>query len=368
MKVEFSYLKRQFSEPAEYFRDLRELVDSCEFTLGPFVDRFEKRIANYVGVRHAIGVNTGTDALILCLQSLGVGAGDEVITTPNTFIATVGAIVATGARPVFVDCNERMHIDPEKIASAVTDRTRVILPVHWTGAAADMSAILALAEDVGVDVVEDACPALGASISGRKCGSLGRVNAFSMHPLKLLNVWGDGGLVVTDDDELARHLRLYHNHGLADRDRVEIWGVNRRLQPVQAVVANRLMDRLEEDLGRRIQNARWMNQALSGLEDMVVTPASRSDGRDVVHLYVLRVQRRDKLRRFLEGKGVECKVHYPVPLHLQPAARELGYKVGDFPECERQAGEILTLPLHHLNTQGELEYMAECIIEFYNRA
>lgn len=365
MQIDFSYLKRQFAEPDAYFSDLRELVNSGEFTLGPFVEKFERRFADYVGVRHAIGINTGTDALILALHSLGVGPGDEVITMPNTFIATVGAIVATGARPVFVDCDQRMHLDPQKINSAITDNTKAIMPVHWTGAAADMPAILALANPRGIAVVEDACPALGAAIAGKRCGSFGRINAFSMHPLKPLNVWGDGGLVVTDDDELAAHLRLYHNHGLAGRDRVDIWGVNRRLQPVQAVVAFRLMDRLEEDNETRIGNARWMNEALGEMNEFVTVPLAREGVRDVFHLYILRVQQRDELMNYLLERGVECKIHYPVPLHLQPAAKNLGYSRGDFPESEKQAGEILTLPLHHLNTRDELEYMADTIRNFY---
>jgi dTDP-4-amino-4,6-dideoxygalactose transaminase len=214
MHVPYSYLNKQFGDVEEYFSDLRELVKTGEFTLGPFVESFEKKFASYIGVKHAIGTNTGTGALILSLKAVGVVPGDEVITVANTFIATVGAIVAVGATPVFIDCDDRFQMDANKIESSITPRTKAIIPVHWGGCSPDMVKIMQIANQYQLAVVEDACPSVGARVNGKAAGTFGKVNAFSMHPLKPLNVWGDGGIIVTNDDKAAEYLRLYRNHGL----------------------------------------------------------------------------------------------------------------------------------------------------------
>jgi dTDP-3-amino-2,3,6-trideoxy-4-keto-D-glucose/dTDP-3-amino-3,4,6-trideoxy-alpha-D-glucose/dTDP-2,6-dideoxy-D-kanosamine transaminase len=367
MHVNYAYLHQQFAEVEDYFVDLREFVASGEFTLGPYVERFERKFADYIGVRHAIGVNTGTDALILALEALGVGHGDEVITVPNTFIATVGAIVAVGAKPVFVDCDERLQIDANQIAEAITANTKAIIPVHWAGCPADIGDIMAIAAEKGVAVVEDACPSAGAAIDGKKCGSFGRINAFSMHPLKPLNVWGDGGIIVTDDDGLAEYLRLYQNHGLQDRDHVEIWGVNRRLQPFQAVVAMRLMDQLDKANELRERNARLLDSGLQGLDEFISYPPRPAGYTEVYQLYIALAKKRDELLAYLNSRDIECKIHYPIPIHLQKAAASLGYKMGDFPRCEQQCKEIITLPAHQYITDEQIAYMLQCIKDFYQR-
>jgi len=365
MQVKYSYLDQQFAEVEAYFDDLRKLVSSGEFTLGPFVEAFENKFAAYIGVKHAIGTNTGTGALILSLKAVGVGQGSEVITVANTFIATVGAIIAAGARPVFVDCDERYQIDVNKIEAAISPRTAAILPVHWAGCPPEMDKILEIADRHGIPVVEDACPAVGAKINGRFAGTFGKVNAFSMHPLKPLNVWGDGGIIVTDDDKAAEFLRLYRNHGLLDRDHVEIWGVNDRLQPLQAVVGSRVLDTVEGLVEARIRNARFLDEGLKGLEPHIRPPHRPSGYREVYQLYLVTASRRDELVKFLIGRGVEAKVHYPIPIHLQNAARNLGYKRGDFPVCERQAQEVVTLPAHQHITEEQIEYTISIIREFY---
>src|SRR3990172_2169694 len=316
MQVKYSYLDQQFADVEAYFRDLRKLVASGEFTLGPFVEAFERKFAAYIGVKHAIGTNTGTGALILSLKAVGVQPGSEVITVANTFIATVGAIVAAGARPVFVDCDERYQIDVTKIEAAISPKTAAILPVHWARCPPAIDKVLEIAGRHGIPVVEDACPAVGAKINGRFAGTFGKVNAFSMHPLKPLNVWGDGGIVVTDDDEAAAFLRLYHNHGLKDRDHVDIWGVNTRLQPIQAVVASRLLDEIEAVVEARIRNARQLDSGLSDLKEFVRIPPRPPQYREVYQLYLVSVDRRDELLAYLISRGIEVKVHYPIPLHL----------------------------------------------------
>lgn len=365
MQVKYSYLDQQFAETEAYFQDLRVLVASGEFTLGPFVEAFEKKFASYIGVKHAIGTNTGTGALILSLKAVGVKPGSEVITVANTFIATVGAIVAAGARPVFVDCDERYQIDVTKIESAISSKTAAILPVHWAGCPPEMNKILEIANRHSIPVVEDACPAVGAKINGRFAGTFGKVNAFSMHPLKPLNVWGDGGIIVTNDDKAADFLRLYRNHGLLDRDHVEIWGVNDRLQPFQAVVGSRVLDTVETLVHARIRNARLFDEGLIGLESFIRTPHRIAGYREVYQLYLVTASRRDELVKFLVSRGIDAKVHYPIPIHLQNAAKDLGYSRGDFPVCERQADEILTLPAHQHITKEQITYTVDSIREFY---
>ncbi len=367
MRVPYSYLDQQFADAGAYFDDLRELVRSGEFTLGPYVEAFEKKFAARLGVKHAIGTNTGTDALILALKAVGVRPGDEVITVPNTFVATVGAIVAAGAKPLFVDCDDRYQMDATRLKATITRKTRAIVPVHWTGASPDLPAILDVARQHDIPVVEDACPAFGAAINGKPAGTFGRVSAFSMHPLKPLNVWGDGGVVVTSDDRAATFLRLYRNHGLKDRDHVEFWGVNNRLQPVQAVVGSRLLDRVDEDTAARIQTARLFDEGLRELGEWVRLPRRPTGYREVYQLYVIRAARRDELMAHLAERDIEARVHYPVPLHLQKAALTLGYRKGDFPECEAQAREILTLPCHQFVTREQAEYVVQTIREFYQR-
>jgi dTDP-4-amino-4,6-dideoxygalactose transaminase len=222
-----------------------------------------------------------------------------------------------------------------------------------------------MADRHGIAVVEDACPAVGASINGRKAGSFGRLNAFSMHPLKPLNVMGDGGIVVTDDDQIASWLRLYRNHGLHDRDHVEIWGINDRLQPFQAVVGMRVLAGMEEIIARRNRNARVLDEGLNELSEFIRTPVRPKGYREVYQLYLASAARRDDLLQYLVSRDVECKVHYPIPIHLQRCAKGLGYKRGDFPIAERQASEVITIPSHqHLET-GHMEYVVDCIHDFY---
>jgi dTDP-4-amino-4,6-dideoxygalactose transaminase len=368
VRVPYSYLERQFASNAEaILADIRELVRTGDYTLGSVVQEFESRFAGMVGVRHAIGVNSGTEALTLSLQAVGVRPGDEVITAPNTFIATVGAIVAAGARPVFVDVDESHNIDPRLIEAAISPGTRALLPVHLSGCPADMPLIQAIARRHGLPVVEDACQAFTAAIGGYAVGSRGDAAGFSLHPLKPLNVWGDGGVIVTDSGAMAEHLRLRRNHGLRNRDTVEIFGVNSRLDTLQAIVAKHLLDDTVAITERRIANARRLDLGLGSLEAHVRIPPRRPEVRHVYQTYVVQVRDRDGLVRWLHERGVEAKVHYPVPLHLQPACKDLGYGPGDFPVCEAQAREIVTLPAHQHLVDEEIDYVIEQVRTFYER-
>jgi dTDP-4-amino-4,6-dideoxygalactose transaminase len=367
MRVPYNYLPFQFADPEPYILEWRKLIQSGEFTLGSWVEAFEAKFAKYVGMKHCVSTNNGTDALILALKAAGINSGDEVITVANTFYATVGAIVAAGAHPVFVDCDDRFQINADLIEKAITPRTKAILPVHWAGASPDIHLIVAIAESHGLAVIEDACPAVGAYVGDRHAGSFGRVNAFSMHPLKPLNVMGDGGMVVTDDDKIADWMRIYRNHGMIDRDHIEFWGVNMRLQPLQAVVGNFVLDTVSELVSTRNRNANLLDEGLRSLSEFVRLPSRINGNVEAYQLYMACFAQRDELIKFLVSKEIEAKIHYPVPLHLQVAAKSLGYKKGDFPNAEKQAMELITLPNHQFISEEQIDFIISNIHEFYKK-
>jgi aminotransferase EvaB len=364
MRVPFSYLDRQFADIPAYLRDLERFVLSGDFTLGAPVREFETRFAEICGLPYAAGVGSGTDALMLSLEALGIGHGDDVITAANTFVATAGAIASVGAKPVFVDNDEGYTIDVAKIEAAITPRTKAILPVHYSGNVADMPAVMKIAEKHRLAVVEDACQAIQAERDGKPVGSWGASAAFSLHPLKNLNVWGDAGVVVTTDKALDDKVRLLRNHGLVGRDEVAIWGRNSRLDSLQAVIGNRLIAETAFITATRIANAHRYDESLRGIPGISV-PARPVNVKHTYHLYMLRVEKRDALVAYLHEQGVEAKVHYPVPLHLQPAARGLGYQAGDFPIAEADAKRIVTLPAHQHLTTDEIDYAIARVREFY---
>lgn len=366
MQVKYSYLEDQFANVDAYLEDIRKVVVSGDFTLGAEVTRFEERFAELCGVPYAIGVGSGTGALILSMKAIGIGPGDEVITSPNTFVASVGAIAMTGATPVFVDNNKEYTIDVDLIEKAITPKTKAILPVHLSGIPADMPRIMEIANKHNLLVVEDAAQAILASIDGKHVGSWGETAGFSLHPLKNLNVWGDGGIIITRSAEINEKLRLLRNHGLSNRDEVEIWGDNCRLDSLQATVANRLIDEVHTITDRRIANAAAFDEGFADLGEFIDIPPRRSNIKQVYHTYVIRVSDRDALVDNLVKKGVEAKVHYPIPLHLQPAAANLDYKVGDFPVCEADCESIITLPVHQHLEEAQIKYVIDCVRDFYN--
>ncbi len=376
MKVPFSYLERQFRQagPGEdrsnsytdmIFDDLKEFVKTGDFTLGKKLEEFESKFARLIGVKHAIGVNSGTDALILSLKAMGIGHGDEVITSAETFIASAGAIAATGARPVLVDVNDEFVMDPALIEKAVTGRTKAIMPVWFTGNAPDMYAILDIAKKHKLRVVEDSCCAIDADISGKKAGSFGDTGTFSFHPLKNLNVWSDAGMITTDSAEMNSKLRLLRNHGLVGRDEVEIFGVNSRMDTLQAVVALRMIGDVKKITDRRIANARKLDEAFSKLPGLIDVPRRHSNIRHVFHLYMVRAKDRDGLLKHCIDNGIEAKIHYPIPLPYQKCCRELGYSKGDFPKTESDCASIITFPAHQHLTDEELQYVIDKVMQFY---
>ncbi|PIZ04874.1 MAG: pyridoxal-5'-phosphate-dependent protein [Gammaproteobacteria bacterium CG_4_10_14_0_8_um_filter_38_16] len=364
LKINHNYLSQQFSDCDVILKKIKSVVSNNDFTLGKSVDDFEKKFQKLLNVKHAIGVGSGTDALFLSLKVLGIKEGDEVITTPFTFYATIGAIVTAGAKPVFVDILNDYNIDPNQIESKITSKTKAILPVHWAGKPCDMDAINVIAKKHNLLVIEDACHAIQATYKNKFAGTCGDVGCFSFHPLKNLNVWGDGGIITTDSDEVANQLRLMRNHGLKGRDECVLFSYNSRLDTIQAVVADHLLSKIDHITASRIENATYLDKALKTVSEITI-PKRDHDIKQVYHLYSIRCKNRDNLKKYLIENGVDAKIHYPIPMHLQPAAKAYGYQKGDFPKTEIICQQTLSLPVHEFISKENLDYMIKLIKEFY---
>ncbi len=365
MEVPYLDLPAQYAENREVRAAIEEILRSGQFVLGPAVERFERAFAELCGVKHAVAVANGTDAIYLAIKVLGVGEGDEVITAPNSFLATVGAIVQAGAVPRLVDVSDDYNIDPEKIEPAVTPRTKAIVPVHLTGNPARMEEINGIARRRGLSVVEDAAQAVDAAIGERKTGSLGDLGAFSLHPLKNLNTCGDGGVITTDSDDLHGKLLLWRNHGLKNRDEAAFFAVNSRLDSLKAAVAALQVPGIAKVTDTRNRLARIYDEELAGLAPQVIIPPRRAGVRQAFHTYVAQVEDREELIGYLAGEGVGTKIHYPIPIHLMEAARRFGYRKGDFPVAESQAEKIVSLPVHQHLEEAQVRFAADCVRRFF---
>ena len=364
MKVPFVNLGLQYAGlKKEIIEVFDELSAQGNYVLNPPLKAFEEEFAAYCGTRFAIGVGNGTDALFMSLLALGVGPGDEVITAPNSFIASAGAIGTLGAKPVFADVGGDYNMDPEKIEAAITPHTKVLMPVHLTGRVADMNRILSVAGKHGLPVVEDAAQAAGATYKGRKAGSFGTTGCFSLHPLKNLHVHGDGGMITTDDEALRDQLMKMRNHGLANRDECEFWGYNSRLDGIQAAIGSLKLRHLDRWNARFREIAQRYTRELSGFAQV---PTHADHEEPVYHRYVVQHNQRDSLMEHLESMGVEAKINYPIPLHLQKPSREAGYEEGDFPVAESQASRILSLPLYPELEDEQVAHVIEAVKTFPN--
>jgi len=366
MNIPFVDLARQFrgieSELTQAFLDVGR---SGMYIMGEKLESFERKSAEFCGVKHAIGVANGSDALFLILKALGIGPGDEVITATNSFIASAWVIVAVGAKPVLVDVAEDFNIHPQKIEAAITPRTKAIIPVHLTGRSAAMDEINGIAECYdGLKVVEDAAQAIGANYRGRRVGSLGIAAGFSLHPLKNLSVYGDGGLITTNDSTLDAKLRLLRNHGLRNRDECEIWGYNSRLDTLQAAFAEIKLAKLDMWNHRCREIA---NTYRDDLCDYVQVPVDQPWEECVYHNFVIRTGQRDELMAYLKEKGVETRVHYPIPIHLQDTASDLGYHQGDFPNAELYALTMISLPIYPELTDDEVHHVITATKNFFRK-
>ncbi len=367
MKIPYVNLKAFGEEEWDELQPLlKKIITSGKFIQGEEVEVFEKEIAEFCGTKHAIAVNSGTDALILSMRSLGIGPGDEVITCPNSFIASASSIFHVGAEPVFVDVLEDQNMNPDLIEKAITNKTKAILPVHLTGRVCQMDKIMAIAHKYKLHVIEDAAQSIGSMYENKKSGSFGNFGCFSTHPLKNLNAFGDGGFITSDDEERVNRIKRLRNHGLKDRITADEWGYVSRMDTIQACILLYHLKKLPLITKQRRSNADLYRSVLSDISDIFIAPC-KSQEFNTFHTFVIQVEERDKLQAHLLDKGIKTTIHYPIPIHLQLASKDLPYKKGDFPVTETQSKRILTLPVNQFLGENEISYICDKISEFYKR-
>jgi dTDP-4-amino-4,6-dideoxygalactose transaminase len=355
--------QRYLEEKEELLACVERILSQGHFVLTQEVMDFEKRVAEFTGAKHCVSCANGTDALMLGLWALGIGRGDEVITTPISFVASTGSIAHVGATPVYADVGDDQNIDPAEVEKKITSRTKAIMPVHWSGRIADMDAIMDIARRHKLFVIEDAAQSMGAYYKNRHGGTFGDVGTFSAHPLKNLNAIGDGGFLVTGDDEIASKIRLYRNHGLKDRDTCVMYGVNSRLDSLNAEVLLFRLGRLNDVIERRRRNVDLYRARIKAEE--VYIPPCKNYEKNAFVMMITQAERRDELQAFLQKRGIQSLVYYGTPLHLHPAAARFGHKRGDFPKAEAQADRVLALPHHQYLTEDQIGYVADAVNAFY---
>jgi dTDP-4-amino-4,6-dideoxygalactose transaminase len=365
MKVRYSYLRQQFSNCPDLWIKLKKFVKTGDFTLGKPLQEFEKKFAKLMNVKYAIGVNSGTDAIKLSLKVLGVRSGDEVITAANTFVATIGAITELGAIPVFVDCDDTFCINTSLVEKKITKRTKAIIPVHYTGYMTNMIRLKKISRKYKIPIVEDACQSILASINDKISGSWGDLGAFSLHPLKNINVWSDGGIITTNKLKYYKELRLLRNHGLESRDKVKICGYNSRLDTFQAVVGNWLLPKAHSIANARIKNARFYDKNFKKIKQITIPPRPKNF-KIVYHLYIVFAKDRDNLLKYCHKKGIEAKIHYPIPIYRQRALGFLKHKKGDFPVTDFHAQNMITFPCDQHISSNQMRYVISTVKKFYN--
>jgi dTDP-4-amino-4,6-dideoxygalactose transaminase len=368
MKVPLLDLKRQYiAIKGEIDQSIQKVLDHSMFVMGPEVKELEEKLAKYCGMKQGIGVASGTDALLLSLRALGVGPGDEVITTTFSFFATAGVISRLGAKPVFIDIDPRsFNIDPKHIPAAITPRTKAIMPVHLYGQIADMDEIMEIARKHNIPVVEDAAQAIGAEYKGKKAGQFGIATGFSFFPSKNLGAYGDGGFIVTNDDKLAELIRKLRVHGAKPKYHHSVVGYNSRLDTIQAAVLLVKLNYLPQWHEGRREKANNYNRLLKDIKQ-IVAPFVHSHNYHIYHQYTILADNREGLKDFLKSKEIGFDTYYPLPLHLQECYRDLNYKIGDLPVSEDLAKKAISLPVFPELTIQEQEYVAATIKEFYNK-
>ena len=365
MQVPLLDLKAQYATiKEEVLAAVSEVLETQWCIGGPNVEELEKQIAKASGCKYAVGASSGTDAILNTLMSLGIGAGDEVITTPFTFFATAGCIARTGAKPVFVDIDPLTYnIDPSLIEPAITDKTKAIMPVHLFGQMADMDPIMAIAGTYGLAVIEDACQSITSTYKKQKAGSMGTAGCFSFFPSKNLGGIGDGGMTVTNDEALYKKLLIMRNHGMEEMYYHKTVGGNFRLDPIQAVALLVKLPHLKSWSNSRRKNASYYNKKFANI-DHIVTPTISEDCVSIYNQYVIRVPKRDELLAHLRANNIGCAIYYPVPLHLQECFADQGYKEGDLPVSEQAAKEVIALPIYPELTDEMKDHVAKTVIDF----
>ncbi len=365
-KIPYINLGAQWAEEkGELLPIIDKVLSSGQYIGGREIEVLEEKISELCDSKFCIALNSGTDALVCGLAAMGIRRGDEVITPPNSFIASTAAIVHIGAKPVFVDVLPDQNIDPAKVIKAITPKTKAIMPVHLTGRMSRMDDIRRIALDFNLKVIEDSAQAIGSKYLGIHSGKWGDIGCFSTHPLKNLNACGDGGLVVTDDQDIATQIRLMRSHGLIDRNTVTRFGFVSRMDALQAAILNYRLDKLDVVINKRRKNAAEYTANLN--PEAVYIPPELSQEFNTYHTFVIQIQKRDALQNYLADLGIETSIHYPIPIHLQPAAAHLGYKRGDFPVTELQSNQILTLPINQFITINQIQEICGHINKFYEK-
>lgn len=364
MHVPFIDLKQRYQEERdEILKCIDTVLTQGHLIMTEEVDLFEREAASYIGSKHVVSLNSGTDALMMGLWALGIKKGDEVITTPISFVASTGAIAHIGAKPIYVDVTDDQNIDVSKIEQAIGPNTKAIMPVHWGGRMANMEAITEIAKRHKLFVVEDAAQAMGSYYNKKHGGTFGDVAGYSAHPLKNLNALGDAGFLATNNDEIAKKIRLYRNHGLESRDNCVMYGVNSRLDSLHAEILRMRLQKLNSVVEKRRKNVSIYKEHIKATEIFIPEESDKEFHSYV--MFIVQAERRDELKEYLSKNGIETLVYYGTPLHMQKAASIYGYKEGDFPVAEKQCKKVLALPHHQNLTNDQILYVCEMINKFY---
>lgn len=365
MKIPYVNLLSQYKEEKkDLLRIFDKVLKSGNFVGGDFVEKFENSIAKYCGSKYCVSFNSGTDALTIALYLLGVRKGDEVITVPNSFIASTSVILHLGAKPVFVDVSDDQNINPDLIEKKITSKTKVIMPVHLTGRVCQMDKIYEIVRKKNIKIVEDSAQAIGSKYNNKLSGTFGDIGCFSAHPLKNLNAIGDAGYFVTNSkiiSDLAKDLR---NHGMTNRNKVKNFGYVSRMDNLQAAILNYRLGKLSDTINARRKNANLYFKLIN--QKNVFIPKETKKEFNTYHTFVIQVKKRDHLKKFLKKYNIDTSIHYPIPIHLQPAAKKLGFKKGDFEKAEKQSKKILTLPINQYLKENEIRFISQKINQFYN--
>lgn len=358
--VNLDYKKRSKKKLIEIFKNI---LNSGEFVGGKEIYKFEKNISKLCNTKYSVALNSGTDALTLALHLLGVRRGDEVITPPNSFIASTAVIVHLGAKPVFVDVLDDQNIDPDKIEQAITKKTKVIMPVHLSGKVAQMDKIMKIAKKYNLKVVEDAAQSIGSKFKNKMSGSFGHIGCFSAHPLKNLSAFGDAGYITTNIFNIYKKIKSLSNHGMENRNVIKNFGYVSRMDNLQAAFLNYRLKFLSNIIKKRRQNANMYIKALNS--NFVKVPFEKQNEFHTYHTFVIQVKKRDKLKDFLLRKGIKTSIHYPIPIHMQPASKKFGYKIGDFKNAEKQSKNILSLPINENLSTKQIKLISNLINHFF---
>jgi dTDP-4-amino-4,6-dideoxygalactose transaminase len=365
MKIPYVDLSRQYKEERKkIIKVIDEVLLKGNYVGGDQVDLFEKRIAKFCNTKYCVALNSGTDALVLALHALGVRRGDEVITPPNSFVASTAVITHIGAKPIFVDVKPDQNIDPGEIEKKITKKTKVIMPVHLTGRMCEMDKILKIAKKYNLKIVEDAAQSIGSMYMGKKSGSYGDIGCFSAHPLKNLNAIGDSGYLTTNSKKIYDYIKILRSHGMANRNVVKNFGYVSRMDNLQAAVLNYRLNNLNNLISKRRKNAKLYFKYLD--KKNILLPNENVYEFNTYHTFVIQVSKRDKLKEYLLKNGINTSIHYPIPIHLQPAAKSFGHKKGDFKNTERQAKSILTLPVNQFLKEKQIILISKKINNFFN--